>query len=82
MLYVGQKLCVFGGGDGRRAENHVLLIDLQTYACMRLTARGNPPQERVGHAAALVKGHQLIIMGGFVRKLGYMFDVHCLDLNL
>ena len=40
-------------------------------------------QERVGHAASLVGGagrERLYVFGGFVRKLGYMFDVHVLDI--
>ena len=79
--YVGEKLLCFGGGDGRRATNETLLIDLPSLSTVRLEPRGRPPQERVGHAMALVRSSLVYVFGGFVRKLGYMFDVHCLDLG-
>ena len=79
--YVGEKLLCFGGGDGRKATNETLLIDLPSLATVKLEAHGRPPQERVGHAMALVRGSLVYLFGGFVRKLGYMFDVHCLDLG-
>ena len=79
--YVGKKLLVFGGGDGRKASNDVVLIDVPSLATVTLQARGRPPQERVGHAMALVRSSLVYVFGGFVRKLGYMFDVHCLNLG-
>lgn len=79
--YVGDKLLCFGGGDGRKATNETLLIDLPSLATVRLQVRGTPPQERVGHAVALVRKSLLYVFGGFVRKLGYMFDLHVLDLS-
>ena len=85
--YVGEKLLVFGGGDGRKATNETYLIDVTptgdgapSLATVQLQTRGRPPQERVGHAMALVRNSLVYVFGGFVRKLGYMFDVHCLDL--
>ena len=79
--YVGDKLLCFGGGDGRKATNETILIDLPSLATLKLQPFGEPPQERVGHAMALVRGSLLYVFGGFVRKLGYMFDLHCLDLG-
>ena len=60
--YVGHKLLCFGGGDGRRATNETLLIDLPSLATAKLQPRGTPPQERVGHAMALVR-HSLMLVG-------------------
>ena len=79
--FVGQKLLVFGGGDGRKASRDSWLIDVKTLVTRQLVARGTPPTERVGHAACLVRGRMFYVFGGFVRKLGYMFDLHCLDLQ-
>ena len=85
--YVGEKLLVFGGGDGRKATNETFLIDVTptadgppSLATVELKARGTPPQERVGHAMALVRNSLVYMFGGFVRKLGYMFDTHMLDI--
>ena len=121
ILHVGKKMLIFGGGDGRVANNITTLIDMTTFAAMPVGVRGTPPQERVGHAASLVGGagrERLYVFGGasrrgqsvavfvgpqlpttgargclrrrafltafghpgFVRKLGYMFDVHVLDI--
>lgn len=66
---------------GRKATNETLLVDLPSLSTAKLQARGIPPQERVGHAMALVGKGLVYVFGGFVRKLGYMFDVHCLDLS-
>ena len=77
----GRKILVFGGGDGRRAGNATLLIDAESLATNQLETRGTPPLARVGHACTLVKGSQLYVFGGFVRKLGYMFDIHMLNLD-
>ena len=130
--YVGKKLLVFGGGDGKKATNDTILIDLPTLSTVTLETRGKPPQERVGHAMAIVRAqfvygahalpsptwHALptlppssstvrnllphpgglrspsrlaisqisqsrdsTVFGGFVRKLGYMFDLHALHLG-
>ena len=68
VAYVGSKLLCFGGGDGRQATNEVLLIDVPSLATVTLTPRGKPPQERVGHAMALVRSQLLYVFGGFVRK--------------
>ena len=54
------------------------MIDIETLATHPLETRGLTPLARVGHAAALVRGSQVYIFGGFVRKLGYMFDMHLL----
>eukprot|EP00966_Prymnesium_polylepis_P240404 5559337-Prymnesium_polylepis.1 len=78
---IGKKLLVFGGGDGRRAGNTTLVVDVETLETHPLDVRGTPPLARVGHACALVKGSLLYVFGGFVRKLGYMFDVHVLNLD-
>ena len=40
VAYVGNKLLVFGGGDGRKATNETLLIDVPTLATVRLEVRG------------------------------------------
>ena len=81
IAYVGNKLLCFGGGDGKRATNETVLIDVPSLATKTIEARGTPPRERVGHAMAIVRSSLVYIFGGFVRKLGYMFDLHCLDLN-
>ena len=79
---VGKKMLVFGGGDGRKAGNDTLMIDLETLATHKLETRGTAPLARVGHACALVRSQQLFVFGGFVRKLGYMFDMHMLNLEV
>jgi len=83
ILNVGSKMIVFGGGDGRQANNLTALVDSTTFTYTVVNVRGAPPAERVGHAAALVGGagrERMWVFGGFVRKLGYMFDSHMLDI--
>ena len=63
--FVGQKLLVFGGGDGRKASRDSWLIDVKTLVTRQLVARGTPPTERVGHAACLVRGRMFYVFGGF-----------------
>ena len=44
--FVGQKLLVFGGGDGRKASRDSWLIDVKTLVTRQLVARGTPPTTR------------------------------------
>ena len=83
ILNVGTKMLIFGGGDGKVANNLTSLVDTTTWTYRVVNVRGSAPAERVGHAAALIGGErkeQMVIFGGFVRKLGYMFDTHVLDI--
>ena len=61
--YVGDKLLCFGGGDGRKATNDTLLIDIPSLATVKLQPRGRPPHERVGHAMALVRSSLCFDLG-------------------
>ena len=70
MASEGPKLDISArSGDGRKATNDTLLIDVPTLATVTLATRGTPPQERVGHAMALVRGQLAYVFGGFVRKV-------------
>ena len=69
ILNVGSKMIVFGGGDGRQANNLTALVDSTTFTYTVINVRGAPPAERVGHAAALVGGagrERMWVFGGFV----------------
>lgn len=90
--FVGKKMLVLGGGNGRRdhskraaAEAQTLLVDLEAGdPVLRVPTRGAPPYERVGHAVATMRRGRktkLYVFGGYVRGLGYMFDIHVLDVG-
>ena len=53
-------------------------MDVESFTWSKPTVNGEPPSARVGHACCLTKDNVLFLFGGFVRKTGYMFDVHAL----
>ncbi|KOO31368.1 kelch repeat [Chrysochromulina tobinii] len=72
--YVGDKLLCFGGGDGRKATNETILIDLPSLATLKLQPFGEPPQERM-------VGSKMFVFGG-VANGNTLGDLIFLDIPL
>ena len=47
ILNVGSKMIVFGGGDGRQANNHTALVDSTTFTYTVINVRGAPPAHKL-----------------------------------
>ncbi|KAG6410262.1 hypothetical protein SASPL_128315 [Salvia splendens] len=60
---VGDNLFVFGGTDGRRPLNDLLLLQTSSNTWVVPSVRGDAPEPREGHSAALI-GKRLFIFGG------------------
>ncbi|KAL1553457.1 tip elongation aberrant protein 1-like [Salvia divinorum] len=60
---VGDNLFVFGGTDGRRPLNDLLLLQTSSNTWVIPSVRGDAPEPREGHSAALI-GKRLFVFGG------------------
>jgi len=57
-------IVIFGGFDGIRVLNDVIIFDLDTFAWKRAQISGNSPRPRYGHSACLYQENKLVIFGG------------------
>ncbi|KAI9311843.1 hypothetical protein BX666DRAFT_2021184 [Dichotomocladium elegans] len=79
-LWKGDKIVIFGGGDGVHALNDIHILDLAVtpFEWHLVNPTGNPPHERGYHTTTLVKD-KLVVYGGSDGKTCFG-DLHILDL--
>ncbi|KAK4402271.1 Kelch domain-containing protein 3 [Sesamum angolense] len=78
---VGDNLFVFGGTDGRRPLNDLHILDTSSNTWILPSVRGNGPEPREGHSAALI-GKRLFIFGGCGKSVDseiYYDDLYILN---
>eukprot|EP00026_Physarum_polycephalum_P007434 Phypoly_transcript_07494.p1 GENE.Phypoly_transcript_07494~~Phypoly_transcript_07494.p1 ORF type:complete len:511 (-),score=89.38 Phypoly_transcript_07494:100-1416(-) len=76
---VGNKMVVFGGGDGNRYLNDIIVLDTEKMEWAQLTATGMAPSARSRHTATVI-GKKIFVMGGGDESMVYN-DLHCLNMD-
>lgn len=78
-LVGGNKLLVFGGGDGTKILNDTWIMDLPTLLWTKPSISGNPPSARCAHTLNVVENNLIVFGGGDGNRR--MKDVYILQID-
>ncbi|CAI2362019.1 unnamed protein product [Moneuplotes crassus] len=77
---IGNKMYIFGGGDGKRWNKSLYILDLETSEWYKPRTNGLSPSGRLQHTS-FVYQEKLYIFGGEPETPSLLNDMYCIDMD-